>query len=65
MLTAIIKLGEQVPYMPGPSRCCTAQNQVWDLLLLVPSPLDNRGELIAKVCVGVHEGVKQHCHRVP
>lgn len=39
--------------MPGTSRRCPPQDKMWNVLLFVPPPLKDRGELIAKVSIGV------------
>lgn len=59
------RCGGLVSYMPSTSRCCLPQHQMWDVLLLVPPPLKDRGELVAKVSIGVQKCVKEHSHRVP
>lgn len=54
-----------VAYMPCTSGCCLPKNQMWDVLLLVPSPLEDRGELVAKVSIRVQQRVKKDRDRVP
>lgn len=53
-----------VAYMPCTSRCGLPKNQMRDMLLLVPPPLEDRGELVAKVSIGVQQRVKKDSHRV-
>lgn len=53
-----------VAYMPCTPRCGLPKNHMWDMLLLVPPPLEDRGELIAKVSIGVQQGVKKDSDRV-
>lgn len=50
--------------MPRSSGCRPPQNQMRDVLLLVSLPLEDRGELVAKVCIGVQQRVKKHRHGV-
>lgn len=53
-----------VTYMPSTPRCSPAQNQMWDVLLLVPPPLKDRREFVAKVSIRMQECVKKHSHRI-
>lgn len=53
-----------VAYMPCTPRCCLPENHMWDMLLLVPSPLEDGGELVAKVSIRVQQCVKKDSNRV-
>lgn len=53
-----------VAYMPCAPRRCLPKNHMWDVLLLVPSPLEDRGELVAKVSIRVQQCVKKDGDRV-
>lgn len=53
-----------VTYVPSTPGCSPAQNQMWDVLLLVSPPLKDRREFVTKVSIRMQKCVKKHSHRI-
>ena len=63
--TDLIEKHAWTTHMPGTAWCGFAQDQVWDVMLLLQPPLQHWGELKAQVCVWVKKCIEEYCHWIP